>query len=299
MNRKWFGLLFLLLAYGALFLHQEHLVQERPLELPLPIAAMVQKTALGYLRQLGGETLFIRASVFLGGLKPGRNPYDYAEPLAHHLDAAAELHPPFLDTYFLCEATLPDIGPEYTLEANRILLKAGTAMPDNVLWPFFIGFNNYFHLNEPGEAAKYLKIAAEKPGAPGWLGHLASTLAAKGGDIRTGLLWLQGMVATEKDETQRERYQKSLTVFEQAAAFQEHIAAFTRRYGQPPPSLEALVPEFIAAIPRFEGYELSYTPPDLRLLRPHLEEQLRQHKPYPKRSDDSGGAERPVKGYPG
>ncbi|PIY24347.1 MAG: hypothetical protein COZ12_01120, partial [Deltaproteobacteria bacterium CG_4_10_14_3_um_filter_60_8] len=107
MIRKIFLFCCLLLAYGGLFQHQERLFREEPLELAFPLAASIQKVALGYLRQLGGEMLFIKANVFLGGVKPGRDPYDYAESLSKHLDGAADLHPPFVDTYYLCNAMLP------------------------------------------------------------------------------------------------------------------------------------------------------------------------------------------------
>lgn len=269
----------LLLAYGGLFQHQELLFREEPIELAFPLAASVQKAALGYLRQLGGEMLFIKANVFLGGVKPGRDPYDYAESLTKHLDGAAALHPPFVDTYFVCNGSLPYIGPEYVLEANRILEKGMVAMPDNVLWPFFVGFNFFYHLNEPIEAARYLKIASEKPTAPSWLGHLASTLAAKGGDIKGGVIWLKGMLAAEEDEKTREHYQQSLAIFEQAASVQQAIENYTARHGQPPSDLPALVPEFMAKIPQFPAdYELAYSPPTLRLLRPHIEEQLKKRQ---------------------
>ena len=279
MIRKIFLFCCLLLAYGGLFQHQERLFREEPLELAFPLAASIQKVALGYLRQLGGEMLFIKANVFLGGVKPGRDPYDYAESLSKHLDGAADLHPPFVDTYYLCNAMLPYIGPDYAMEANRILEKGMAAMPDNLILPFFVGFNFFYHLNEPIEAARYLKIASEKPTAPSWLGHLASTLAAEGGDIKGGVIWLRGMVATEEDEKIRERYQQSLAVFEQAANVQQAIELYTARHGQPPPDLPALVPEFVAALPQFPAdYELAYTPPTLRLLRPHIEEQLKKRQ---------------------
>lgn len=258
----------LLIAYGGLFHHQERLSQDQPLELAFPLSAGIQKVALGYLRQLGGEMLFIKANVFLGGAKPGRNPYDYAESLTKHLDGAANLHPPFIDTYFLCNASLPDIGPEYALEANRILEKGMTAMPKNVLWPFFAGFNYFYHLNQPIEAARFLKIASEIPTAPSWLGHLASTLAAKGGDIKAGVIWLRGMVATEEDEKTRERYQQSLAIFEQAANVQQAIEHYTANYGQPPPDLPALVPEFLPALPDTgKMFELLWDGKSVKLIR--------------------------------
>ncbi|MHB8150418.1 MAG: hypothetical protein ACYDIB_09675, partial [Desulfobulbia bacterium] len=135
------SLFFLLLFfYGTLFSLQEARFSESSQQLSHPLPPAIQKIALGYLRQLGGEMQFIKASVFYGGVKPGRDPLEYAEPLAQHFTAAATLHPHFIDTYFLCQATLPDISTDYAHYANTVLARGMTALPDNYVLPFFAGF---------------------------------------------------------------------------------------------------------------------------------------------------------------
>lgn len=228
----------------------------------------IQKIAFGYLRQLGGEMQFIKASVFYGGVKPGRDPLEYAESLAQHFTAAAILHPHFVDTYFLCQATLPYINNEYTKQTNSILGLGMTALPDNFVLPFFVGFNHFYHLKDLSNAARFLKIASEKPNGPTWLGHLASVLAAEGGDIYGGLIWLKAMLAGEEDEKMRERYQHSIVMFERAVIVQQAINTYKNQHGQYPTALDALVPEVMAALPEFDpSFQLSWDPPILRLIR--------------------------------
>jgi hypothetical protein len=258
----------LVLSYGILFSVQEKHFSKCGLQLSHPLPPAIQKTALGYLRQLGGEMHFVKASVFYGGVEPGRDPLEYAEPFARHLTAAALLHPHFVDTYFLCQATLPYINKEYAASANNILSQGMKALPDNFVLPFFIGFNQFYHLKEPRQAAVFLQQAAQHPGVPSWVGHLASTLAAEGGDIYGGLVWLKSMLAAEEDEATRERYQHSIAMFERAVTVQQAIEVYKNKHNQYPATLDALVPEVLTALPELDPpFQLSWEPPTLRLIR--------------------------------
>lgn len=261
-------LLLVLCAYGLFFSMQENRFAQRIEQLAPPLPPLIQRVALGYLRQLGGEMQFIKASVFYGGVKPGRDPLEYAEPLAVHFTAAATLHPHFVDTYFLCQATLPYINPEYTMRANDILDMGMQALPDNFVLPFFAGFNHFYHLKQPQEAAHLLKRASELPNGPSWLAHLASVLRGEGGDIYGGLLWLKAMLAAEEDEVMRERYRHSISMFERAVTVQQAIDAFKKQRGDYPQELGELVPAFLPVLPDFEPpFQLRWESPTLRLLR--------------------------------
>jgi hypothetical protein len=259
----------LLLSYGILFTLQETRFSKNSQQLSHPLPPAIEKAALGYLRQLGGEMHFVKASVFYGGVEPGRDPLEYAEPFAQHLTSAASLHPHFVDTYFLCQATLPYINNEYALRANSVLALGMAALADNFVPPFFIGFNHFYHLKDPSQAAIFLQQASQYPGAPSWLGHLASTLAAEGGDIYGGLIWLKAMLAAEEDERVRERYQHSITMFERAVTVQQAIDIYKNKHNnQYPATLDAMVPEILAALPEFDPpFLLSWEPPTLRLIR--------------------------------
>jgi hypothetical protein len=261
-------LLAFLALYGFSFIAQERNFSGAPLQLGHPLPPTLQKIALGYLKQLGGEVQFIKASVFNGGLEGGRDPLEYAEPLAGHLTAAVQLHPRFIDTYFLSQATLPYINADYALRANDILAHGAAALPDNIVPPFFTGFNYFYHLKDPGAAARFLREASQLPGAPAFLGHLASTLAAEGGDIYGGLIWLRTMLAAEDDEHMRQRYQHSITQFERAVLVQQAILVYKQREGRYPEELQTLVPAILPALPELEPpFILSWNPPTLRLLR--------------------------------
>lgn len=267
-SSRWAIFFFLLAGYGALFSLQEQRFAGADQQLAYPLPPTVQRAALGYLRQLGGEMEFIRASVFYGGLRPGRDPLDYAEPLAQHFSAAAELHPAFIDTYFLCQAALPPINAEYARYANSVLAKGIAALPDNFMLPFFAGFNYFYYLNEPLEAAQLFRLAATRPNAPPLLEHLADILSAEGGDIYAALIGLRGLYVTEKDEQVKERYAEEMDAFQKAATVLNAVKKYEQSTGAPPPRLEDLVPRYLPTIPDVGPiFELEWKPPHLRVVR--------------------------------
>jgi hypothetical protein len=267
------SLLFVCLAliYGTLFMHHEQAKQQAEPQLALPLPTPALKTILGYLRQLGGEMHFIKTSVFLGELDPSKPMDKYAVSLASNFEAMAELHPYFRDTYFLAESGLAHIGPEYARQANAILDKGIKAYPDDWFLPFFKGFNHFYYLKENRQAADDLLAASKLPDGPPWLAHLASMLAAEGGDIYAGLVWLKSMLKAEQDETMQERYKEDIAVFEKALAVQNAIFAYRQRYGRVPSILNELVPEFLPGLPDLgKDFLLVWEPPVLQVKRPHM-----------------------------
>ncbi|MFU8819362.1 MAG: hypothetical protein ACNA74_06530 [Desulfurivibrio sp.] len=257
-------LFFYLFAFGQ----QERSYSAELLAIRHPTPPLIQEIALGYLKQLGGEIQFIKTAVFYGGIEAGRDPLDYAAPVAGRLAAAGHLHPRFLDTYYLTQAILPYINDEYAELANDVHRRGMAALPDNYVLPFFVGFNHFYHLKDPGRGASYLHLSGQLPGAPSWFGHLAATLAGEGGDIYGGLFWLRAMLVAEEDELMQERYRHSISMFERAVVVQEAVLAYRAARGEYPATLAALEPDYLPAVPEFDyPFELSWQPPELRLLR--------------------------------
>ncbi|MBU1406354.1 MAG: hypothetical protein KKE83_07765 [Proteobacteria bacterium] len=258
----------LLFCYGTFFSLQEARFSASSQQLAHPLPPTIQKIALGYLRQLGGEMQFIKASVFYGGVKPGRDPLEYADPLTQHFTAAATLHPHFIDTYFLCQAALPHINNDYARYANTVLAQGITALPDNFVLPFFAGFNHMYYLDEPLEAAQLFHLAAAKPNGPIMLEHLANILSAEGGNIYAALIGLRGLYANEKDEQVKNRYAEEIIAFEKAVTVLEAIRRHEKIKGTPPAALNDLVPEYLPAIPDIGPiFTLEWKPPHLGVVR--------------------------------
>lgn len=263
-----FFFLLLLCAYTVFFTLQESRFAESTQQLSFPLPPVIQKIALGYLHQLGGEMQFVTASVFIGGVEPGRDPLEYAEPLAQHFTAAAVLHPQFIDTYFLCQATLPYISKDYARYTDNVLARGMAALPDNFILPFFAGFNHLYYLNEPLEAARLFHLAAAKPNGPPILEHLANLLSAEGGDIYAALAGLRGLYTSEKDKEVKKRYAREIIAYEKAVTVLTAIRRYEKKSGMPPASLADLVPDYLPAIPDVGPiFRLEWKPPHLQVVR--------------------------------
>lgn len=259
----------LLASYGVVFFVQERQAQSQAPSLQIALPVSFQKITTGYLYQLAAEMLFIKTTVFLGGLKIGASPATYAKALGNNFAVMTSLYPRFIDPYYFCQAFLPHIAPEEALKANSILETGIKAFPTDFVFRFFYGTNYFLSMNEPLKAAKVFAEAAKIPSAPPIFGHLAALLSAKGGDIEAGLISLKTMFAAEKEEAVRARYQREIGVFEQAIQVGRALAAYEKKYGYSPETLEALIPEFLQELPSIQdSFTLIYDPPNLRLERP-------------------------------
>lgn len=256
-------------AYSSLFFAQEHQISQQinnNLTPTIPIQAL-EIAGHTYLTQLIAEVLYIKVAVYYGGLKKESNP-ENLNIMAEHFKAMSQLHPKMIDIYYRTESALPHRGKNYVKMTNKILEKGRIAIPNEVVLPFFEGFNYLNYLGQPRKAAEILKVASEIPNAPRWIGHLASILMAGEGNIRSGLALLQGMHASVQSKDEKERYQKDIQAFKKALLVQQALNHYKRQHGNSAERLNQLVPTYIKALPSFkQNYYLKYEPPSLSLLR--------------------------------
>ncbi len=217
-----------------------------------------------YMQQMLADMLFIKVAVFYGG---GHDIEASVDEMANHFVTMNTLNPKMIDFYYRTEAALADKGDDYTNITNKILEVGLKALPDQVPIPYFEGFNYYYYLDEPVKAAELLRLASTYDEKYQWLGHLASTLLAKGGSIRAGLTWLKGMYASMKDGEEKERYAADIQEFEKAMVVQVALERYaTKSGGSYPEKLSDLVPEELRMLPKFsERFYLDYQPPQLYL----------------------------------
>ncbi len=270
------GLIFL---YGLLFSLQDQKVQTKNTSLELSLPVDFHRIAAGYTKQLVAEMLFIRTSVFLGGVRPGTPPVNYGDALANNFMVMTKLYPRFIDPYYFCQTFLSPISPRLATNASAIFETGIAAYPENIVLRFFHGTNFFLAMNEPLKGAEAFAKAAKLPNAPPMFEHLAALLSAQGGDIAAGLISLQTMLASEKDETVRTRYQQEIVLFEQAKVVNEALTKYTNKYGTIPNFLKQLVPEFLTQLPEINtSFILVYNPPNLHLQRPERKKKKKAHR---------------------
>lgn len=259
----------LLLVYGLLFFWQEKFIGQAKVTLAIPLPSVVQKTVLGYLRQLGGEMHFIKTAVFIGGHFTNNPDETYANGLSTNFKVMTDLHPKFIDSYYLCQSTLAPIDAQRARDANAILQTGADANPDIWTFPFFQSFNYNHYLEDPRMAAHALRRASQVEGSPAWIEHLSSIRAAQGGDLLSGLIWLRAMHKAEENQRRKEKFGREIEDFQAALNVQKAVVSYRRKYGHDPELLETLIPEFLPALPTFkEPFLLEWDPPNLRLNRP-------------------------------
>jgi len=270
-SRPFILLPILLLCYGFLFVAQDKHANIASADIsPSLPTGVLNVLGHSYMSQLIAESLFIKTAVYYGGLN---KPMDEAnlDIMAQHFLTISQLHPKFLDAYYRSESVLAHRGDRFAQTANKILERGRVALPNEVALPFFEGFNYFHYLNEPVKAARALRAASNIPDAPQWIGHLASMLMASGGNIRTGLIWLNGMLAASHDDEEKKRYKKDIVAFQKALQVQNALDRYAREHGAYPKKLSALLASDLSALPTWEGnYMLEYQPPTLFLRhRPH------------------------------
>ncbi len=191
-------------------------------------ARAVSRASLEY-RTLAADVYWIRAVQYFGGtrrtLERGDTMVDAARPrygaLYPMLDLATSLDPRFNIAYrfgsiFLAEP--PPGGPGRPDLAIALLEKGLRERPDK--WEYLqdIGFIHYWWRRDYREAARYFQRASEVPGAPWWLGSLAATTLAQGGDRRSSrLMWMALRESAENDWLRRdaERRLRQLNALDQ------------------------------------------------------------------------------------
>ncbi|NDY42726.1 hypothetical protein G3N55_07715 [Dissulfurirhabdus thermomarina] len=165
------------------------------------------------------------------------------------LDRVTDLDPRFWDPYVFAEAVLTwknDMLPQ----ADRLLLKAAEARPDLYRPYFYLGFNHFYFQRDYATAAGYLRKAAKRPGAPGWIMKLAARMSLYGGQTMAGIVLLDDLIRTTRDPRTRASLLRRRQALEAVAVIEKAVAAFRREKGRFPKDIEELVRSgLLASIP--------------------------------------------------
>jgi hypothetical protein len=204
---------------------------------------LASRLALGF-RNLVADVYWMRAVVYYGGKRRASaeataTPADFAQ-LYPLLDLVTSLDPNFRVAYrfgaiFLTEAYPSGPGrPDLAIA----LLKRGLEN-DPTRWEYMedIGFVYYWWLRDFKQAAEWFKRAGEQPGGPSWLGPLAATTLAEGGDRRSSrFLWTQLSQNTDIEwvrRTARQRLQQ-LDAMDTIEELNRRAMRFVAREKRPP-----------------------------------------------------------------
>ncbi len=201
-----------LLALGGLVVTMSMLVetqrpaQRRAAELAyLPKGEYLKVAVLGY-RQAAADLIWIKTVQHLGERKPSIQSYLWAY---HAADVLTDLDPKFAIVY-QSVGTVLGVWAERPKESIAILTKGIAHNPEVWELPFFVGYDYYYLLNQPKEAAAYLQKAAEIHGSPDYLPRLAARMSVEAGDHQAALEFLQRLYVQTTDDRVREGLQRRI-----------------------------------------------------------------------------------------
>src|SRR3990170_7095555 len=135
----------------------------------LPKGEYLKPAVIGY-EQLVGDIIWLRTIQVIGDKVVTPKGYDW---VYHAMDVVTTLDPKFAYAYQFGGVTLSELGNRPDM-SNMLLEKGLKENPEVWQIPFYLGFNNFFHLHNYEKAAKYMSIASELPGHPEYLPKLAS-----------------------------------------------------------------------------------------------------------------------------
>lgn len=165
----------------------------------LPKGEYLKVAALGY-DQFLADLLWLRVVQIIGEHTVTESAYEW---VYHALDVTTTLDPKFTYAYQVGGVTLSTLANQ-PAKANVLLAKGAKENPEVWQLPFYIGFNDYFYLNDYKSAAENMARAAQIPGRPDFVPRLATRLFVQAGETRTAIEFLGRMAEEAKDDKVRE-----------------------------------------------------------------------------------------------
>ena len=157
----------------------------------IPSGKFLKPFTLGF-NQLIADYFWIKTISYFGDHLMSDRKYPW---LYHILDLVTTLDPHFIWPYYF-GGTILSLEAEQVDQSNLILKKAMRYHPDVWEFPFYLGFNHWYHYNNPSKAASYIEIAAKLPDAPEYLKTFPARLYSEAGQQEAALRFLHEMEKT-------------------------------------------------------------------------------------------------------
>lgn len=216
--------------------------------------AVAGRLALEY-DALAADIYWIRAVVHYGGDRLSDRREGRFEQLGPLLDLTTSLDPLFRLAYqfgaiFLSEP--PPGGPGRFDLAERLLLKGMAASPERWQYPYDLGFLYFWRRQDPQTAAHWLQRASALPSAPEWLGPLAASMLARGGDRQASRELLTRILQDAEQEWLRitaTRWMRQLDALDQIDQLDAMLAKYRAQHGPPASWVDLIRAGWIPGIP--------------------------------------------------
>lgn len=168
------------------------------------------------------------------------------------------LDPSFQQTYMLAQGWLP-WDADLIAETQEILRTAADHRPWDWRPVHFMGFNNYYFLNDPGKAGRIFLEASNIPRAPPFLAILGSRLAQKGGQTEAAVGLMKTMLAgkDESDPGYQDMVER-LAALEGVLLLERALQQYEEKFLRKPADLNELTARGILASLPPNPYDVAY-----------------------------------------
>jgi hypothetical protein len=205
----------------------------------LPKGEYLRLATLGY-RQLAADIIWLQAVQHIGARRDTQEGYSWT---FHAVDVLTDLDPTFVAPYQATGVLLGVLVGHHD-EGIAILTKGMRHNPNVWQLPFLAGYISYYELCDPGSGGKYLRMAAQTPGAPTYLPKLAARMTVESGDPDAALEFLDRFSRSVNDERIREALtQRKMEIIQERDLLQleDSVRRYYTRYERFPSKLDDLV----------------------------------------------------------
>jgi len=210
-----------------------------PQHLDPPDPYILNIFTLGH-RTMAADLAWLDALQYFGDVQNAKYSYSRLDGI---LDAVVALDPDFRYAYLFGGLALSSTlgGVE---AADELLARGMVRFPDEWRFPFYIGVNAFFYLEDPSRAAEYIGAAAKLSGAPVYLAQLAVKLHSSARECDRSLQLIDELQRGSDDPLMLQRLEERRlhTIWEcNFQLLEAAVAGYQANHGAAPSDLDTLI----------------------------------------------------------
>ncbi len=234
----------LILCFLLADLVMVHLYKEKPLvkeeTLGLKFDPKVIKLSFPAFAEVVADIIYIRLCVFFGEKIFANVKLEDWDWILNNIETVLTIDPYYFDPYYMTGTLIAWEAPKMHLEEINQILKKGLSYSKDFCIPFFLGFNQFYFLDDKETGAYYLKMASERENSPKYLPLLVTRLYTKSGKIDAAIAITTEQLKRETNKEYYKRLKKRLEALKILKGLQFAIDIYQRQFGKCPETLEKI-----------------------------------------------------------
>ena len=217
----------------------------------LPSKEMTRVVSFGN-EILAAQLIFYNSMFFVGSLERAPSLPTLHE-LYHTLDTVTYLDPYNMDGYYFANGML-SWNPSLLESLDELLLRGMAHRPWDWQLPFFYGFNQFYFLKKPKEAAVYFERAYQLNPKNTFLPTFIARLYYQADATKTAIAFLEEMIRTGQNAKLKKFMLVRLQALQAVSLLEDAVKLYVNKYGTNPQSPEDLVDKGLLKEIPFDPY---------------------------------------------